>query len=528
MAVTAPRAALGPTHPLYDLWAPIWALLEDCADGTGGFLDGTYLIAHPREWLDHDKPNPTQPTKKLLERRRLARYENLANLILTLKLEGLFREPAVRRVVRPNGEAWETHPYLDWVSGDVDGDGRPLEAVLSAAYRGALTFGHMFLVLDRARDDGPTAADRAPLVLRTYRPLDAPDWLEVRGTLSAIKLVEALPRTSLDQPASEAGWRIYQITDTRTTVTTVEGEDQTVETIDHRFGVLPVVPLYAHRRSLTSVLGESALADPRLYVDLFNLTSEVRELLRKQTFSILNIPLGKGVDGGTAITVEQAQAMIGQTNGTANVLFTAEAANYISADTANVTVYQEERQQLIRTIFRLCKVPFQQDSREAETAEAQREKRKDFSTTLAGYADRLREAELALAERWYRGHFGAGWERHWAAGTPSVSYPQTFDEPAFREVLEQAEAALALPLGESKTFRVEHATKLISQFLPDASHEVLQAIRAELEAQPTPEEARTARLGELGARFRASVRDEADEETPPADDVPPSLPPDEA
>src|SRR5690606_7111733 len=155
----------------------------------------------------------------------------------------------------------------------------------------------------------------------------APDWLEVRGTPIAIKLVEALPRTSLDQPASEAGWRIYQITDTRTTVTTVEGEDQTVETIDHRFGVLPVVPLYAHRRSLTSVLGESALADPRLYVDLFNLTSEIRELLRKQTFSILNIPLGKGAEGGTAITVEQAQAMIGQTNGTANVLFTAEAAN---------------------------------------------------------------------------------------------------------------------------------------------------------------------------------------------------------
>lgn len=514
----APHAATGPTHPLYDLWAPVWALLQDCADGTGGFLDGTYIIPHPREWVDHDKDNPSIPTKKLLERRRLARYEKIANLILTLKLDGLFREPATRRVVRPNGEAWETHPYLAWTSGDVDGTGRPLDAVLSAAYRGALTFGHMFLALDRARDDGPTAADRAPLVLRTYRPLDAPDWIDVRGTLTAIKLVEALPRESLDAPANDADWRIYRISETSTTITTVTREGSTDEgAVDHGFGLVPVVPLYAHRPSLTSVLGESALSDPKLYVDLYNLTSETRELLRKQTFSLLNIPLGATNEGGPAISIQEAQALLGQTTGTANVLFSALPANYISAETANVTVYQEERAQLVRTIFRLCKVPFEQDSREAETAEAQREKRKDYSTTLAGYADRLREAELALAQRWYRGTFGTSWERQWAAGTPVVSYPQSFDEPAFSEVLAQAQAALALPLGESKTFRVEHASRLIASFLPDATDTVLQAIRQELEAQPSPAEQRAANVEALAVRFRARDDEDDDSDPPPPD-----------
>jgi hypothetical protein len=44
------------------------------------------------------------------------------------------------------------------------------------------------------------------------------------------------------------------------------------------------------------VIGQSVLNDPALYVDLYNLTSEQRELLRNQTFSILNVVLGTGPD----------------------------------------------------------------------------------------------------------------------------------------------------------------------------------------------------------------------------------------
>lgn len=519
MATTTTRAAIGPTHPLYDQWAPIWALLADCADGTGGFQDGTYLIPHPREWDDHKEAVPRVPSKKLKERRALARYERLASVILTLKLGGLFREPATRRVLRQDGSSVEEHPYLTWCQGDVDGAGHPLDAFLATTYRAALVFGWQWLLMDRTHDDaGTTAAERAPLLLRAYRPLDVPDWIDRSGALKAVKIVESVPRVSLDDAPTSDRVRIYAITDSLTRITEQDSREALgTRTIAHGFGALPIVPLYAHRPDLTAVLGQSALSDPKLYVDLYNLTSEVRELLRKQTFSLLNIPLGAAADGtGPSVSIEQAQAMIGQTTGTANVLYSALPAQYISADTSNVVVYQAERTHLIQTIFRLCAVPFDTDTREAETAEARRLKRQDYTTTLAGYADRLREAELAIAQLWYRGTYGEAWQREWDAATPTVSYPQAFDEPTFAEVLEQAQAALALPLGDSPTFRVEHSSRLVAQFLPDASNEVQAQIRAELEAQPSPAEERAARLEALADGFRRAPADDTPDG--PADD----------
>jgi hypothetical protein len=100
-------------HPLYTLFKPVWEQLAHVREGTGGFLDGTYLVAHPREWLDHSSkqtdpltgavtvttnPNPKSPSPKLKARRKLARYENVASAILESKKSVLFREQPTRRV----------------------------------------------------------------------------------------------------------------------------------------------------------------------------------------------------------------------------------------------------------------------------------------------------------------------------------------------------------------------------------------------------------------------------------------------
>ena len=39
-------------HPdVVTMWS-IWQRLGHCYEGDGGFRDGTYLVAHPREWID--------------------------------------------------------------------------------------------------------------------------------------------------------------------------------------------------------------------------------------------------------------------------------------------------------------------------------------------------------------------------------------------------------------------------------------------------------------------------------------------
>ncbi|BCS33973.1 hypothetical protein TBR22_A32020 [Luteitalea sp. TBR-22] len=486
------------THPDYSLFRTRWQQLADVADGSGGFLSGDYLIPHPREWKDHDAETPRIPTPKLLERKRLARYDFLATLIVETKLAALFRQGPVRRC------RVEGHPYLAWVR-DVTGAGQPMTEYLREAYRSALIFGHVFSVIDRAADDGPTGADRAPLRLHTFDPLSVTDWLtDETGALSGVQLEEAVPRAEFGQSAQSTLRLVTQVrpTGARRFVSGDVLEPASLVEVDHGFGALPVVPIYAHRRAGHAVIGQSALYDPMLYIDLYNLTSEVRELLRKQTFSILNVPLGTSSEGGPSTTLEQAQALLGQSAGTTSVLFSTQPAAYISADVKNVTAYMDVIAQLIRHICRLTATPYDQDSREAESAEARRLKRADFETVLGGYADELQRAELTLAQLWFRGTYGPErWQAEWDRAGLEIVWPASFEMDDFSVVLAQSQAALALPLGESRTFRREHSARLVEKLLPGLSEDQREAITAEVDAIPTAEEMRLANRQALADRL---------------------------
>lgn len=494
MSPTLPRDPAGPTHPVYTTWRPVWRLLAHVYEGSGGFLDGTALIAHPREWEDHASDTPSRPTKKLLERRALARYENVAALVVEQKLASLFRQPPTRRVKTG------THPWLDWCR-NVDGAGRSLTDWLRDQMRFAMVFGHVLCVMDRGAP-GLTAADSGTLRLRAYSPLDVPDWLQDEtGRLIAIKALEPVQRTSLAEqwlgPADAT--RVLEITATEAIRRDPQPDTRALAvsaTIAHGFGVLPVVPLYAQRRAITPLIGQSVLYDPALYVDLFNLTSEARELLRKETFSVLNVPLGTKADGGTALSLEQAQALLGSTASSGGVLFTGHPARHLSPKTANVTAYLEERRQLIRTICRLTATPFDQDSRAAESAEARLLKRDEFTAMIAKYAGELRETERHLAQLWFRGRYGARWRAEWDAAAPEISYPKTFGEPSWTDVITEMSAAELSALRESQTFRRRYAEKQLPRFLPDATPAATQTIREEL-AVPRPSQRE-----QLRERFR--------------------------
>jgi hypothetical protein len=520
-------SAIGPTHPHYAIWAPVWRKLAHVYEGDGPFLDGTAIIPHPREWEDHSipytvsaegeteatgttgqkitkyktNPNPSKPTAKLLERRKLARYENVAASIVDQKIAALFRQPPVRTVKGENAE----HPWLVWTN-DVDGNGTALTDYMRDAERVAMVLSSSILMMDRKKTpDAPrTMADVQPLYLRCYTPLDMPDWLiNEAGMLTAVKLLEAVPRTDLDAPVTTASWRARKVTAVGWALVDERQKGKTVvrDTVDegaHSFGVLPVVPLYAKRRALIPVLGQSVLHDPQLFVDHFNLISEKRELLRKQTFSILNIPLGSG---DQAMDVETAKNLIGQMVSTANVMFSGQPAGFISPSGDNVKAYHEEIAALIRTIFRLCSVPWESDSRDAESEGSMKLKREDMNQILADYASELEKTEYALAERWFRGMYGTRWEAEWKAAEPSIVYAKTFDVTPFQEMLTQAQAALALPLGQSKAFLLALCKLLLPLFLPNLPESEQAEIEKELEALPSPEEAREARLQQMAGAF---------------------------
>lgn len=465
-----------PTHPTYALWAPVWRKLVHVYNGSGGFLDGTYLVAHPREWVDYSAENPITPTKKLKARRKLARYENIGATILDQKRSALFREGVSRTVGEP--ESGTTHPLEEWWD-NVDGNGTCIDDWMAEAWTSAGLFGHVVHVMDRPQGMTPvTKADEKWPYLRLYSPLDMTDWLtDDRGRLIAVRLLEHVQRKSIeDAPiGTMLNYRERIIDETEWKIVR-NSIGEPITSGKHGFGTLPVVLHYAKRRALIPVIGQSVLNDPNLFQDVYNLTSEIRELLRLQTFGALNVPLGTGEQ---ATSIEIAKGMLSMEGGAENVYFSPLPMAFIQPDTTNVTVYQEERSHLLRTIFRLCSIPWEADSKDAESEGSLKLKREDMNQILSSYADECERTEYAIVELWFRATYGDSWQKELDTAKVVIRYPETFDVTPFAEILQQAQAALSLPMGGQ--FMAELCQRLVVKFLPDAPDTVVAAIAKEIE-----------------------------------------------
>lgn len=502
----SPSAALGVTHPLYRRWRDVWVRSLDVFEGAGGFLDPArpYLVPHPREWLDHSipvyaddgatllrydlNPSPTKPSPKLVERRTLARYENIAATLIEQLAGALFREGPTRLFARDSID--ESAPIQQFWA-DSDGQGTAWDDALAQAWKPCAAFGHLWGYVD-VREDDPRRA-----VVRWYTPIDVPDWLtDVDGNLVAVRFLEAAPRDTFDKQASVAHLdvRVREVTAEGWTLADTKGA--VLEQGEHAFGVLPVFVLFAKRRSLTPFVGRSVLGDPQLYIDLYNLISETRELLRKQTFSITNVPVGDTVGG-----VQAAQQMIGAQSGTGNLLFTPGPAQILSADAGNVQVYHEHMDRLIRLIYRISVVAWESDSRDAESADSRRIKREDLNQQLAAYADECRRVDQVVTDLVYRAAYGDAWETWRKRDGLTIAWPQKFDVTPLTDLVQQFAEAIGLELGETATQQIKK--RAARAILPDVGPEAAHQIDQEIEAMPvvTEEQRRQDQLEAMTARF---------------------------
>jgi hypothetical protein len=505
-------SVLGVAHPLYTQHRPIWQQLLDVYEGAGGFLDTKrpYLIAHSREYLDHTtveksddgsvisatpNPSPTQPSPKLLERRKLARYENYAETLIDQLAAALFREDASRTFDDQAPKPTEGKRPIELFWDDADGMGTPWAELLNQLWVPAGVFGHVVLYFEQAPDD-----ERTVPVVRAYTPLDVPDWLtDDRGRLTQIKLLEAAPRESFKQST------VTQAANTRVRVVTEVGwslQDTSGKVLDlgeHGFEQLPVIVLYAKRRAITPFIGKSPLGDPMKFIDLYNLVSEERELLRKQTFSILNVPVGE--QG----SIDREQGLIGRQSGTGNILFTTQAANYIGADGENVTVYHASIDRLIRSIFRSAMLPWDTDSKDAEAEGSRRIKREDLNQQLAKFANELQRVDNFATDLVYQAFYGPAWKQWKANDGIAISWPDEFDTTPLEELLKQFTDAVHADLGETATKELKKRAARAA--LPNLTKSKLEAIDTEIDSMEvvTEEEKRQEAIQAGMDRMTAAV-----------------------
>lgn len=470
-------------HPLYATWAPTWQVAADVYEGAGGFLDEArpYLVPHPREWLDHSRkdeqtgawspnPSPVQPSPKLLMRRKLARYENVAAIVVETVEGPLFRTPPTRQW----GTKTPDQRLLDWLA-NADGLRTSLDDVLHQAWLVAAVFGHSLVLADKAPAEPATAADAIGPTLSTYTPLDVIDWLfDGDGQLVAVKLLEGVVRESFEVSPRTTDYQVRLVDQEKWQLYDRGG--RLVDEAAHGFGRLPVVVLYGQRRPLTPLIGKSIMGDPQLYLDLYNLQSEVRELLRNQTFAILNVPIGKDR------SVDDEMQLIGRQSGTANVLFSTEPAQFISPQDSNVSAYHEHIDRLGRMIYRLAALPWEGDSKDVESGESRQLKRADLHAALNRFTTEIQRADDECVELAYRAIFGAeGWERRHEADQPSTSYSRDFEVPDLQAVVQRIKEALALDLGETASKALKK--QAVGALLPQLDSALVEQAHQEIDAQ---------------------------------------------
>jgi len=505
-------------HPLYATWSPTWRMAYDVYEGAGGFLDPDrpYLVPHPREWLDHSvtdtttggmkpNPNPTSPSPKLNMRRKLARYENVAGILVETVEGPLFRTPPTRSFASETPDA-----RLDAWLANVDGLGSSLDLFLHDSWNVAAAFGHAIMLADKSKVEPGTAADTQGPMLSRYTPLDMIDWLEDdKGQLIAVKLIEGVTRTGFDVSAKVTDHQVRVVDEEKWTLYDKGGKQ--IDQAAHGFGRLPIVILYGRRRKLIPLLGKPIMGDPMLYIDLYNLQSEVRELLRNQTFAILNVPTGKDS------TVEQETAKLGRQSGTSNVMFSTEPASFIAPPETNVAAYHEHIDRLGRMIYRLVAVPWESDSRDSESADSRKLKRADLHSALVSYTGEIQRADDTLLELAYRALFGEdGWEKARDKDEPSTSYSQDFELPDLDAVVERCSKAITLDLGETATKELKKQT--VAQLLPQVNEDTKTQIHDEIDAMKvlTADEKRAEMLEASAARMGARPPMKPGEPKPPA------------
>lgn len=470
-------------HPVYRERAGQWQILLDALDGAGGFVTGDYLWKFPSEIPDD-----------YTERRGQARYHNFVGALVDLYVRYLFAEGVNRETANPELEAW-------WQ--DVDGAGTTLESFMRRAVSMALASSHSGILVDRTPDapSGPSRAEERAVVYATlYPPTAILDWRVRRGILTGVKLKEAVTTEDITEQPEGEPWR-YLLWDREAWIRfDAEGALIPEDTPIHNLGLVPFVTLVPEPSALDPFVGRSIVGNANIVKALFNRSSEEDHVLRNQAFSLLWATMPAEA---TAEDIQTAQATIAANFGVKRVVVAKGDGKYVSPDMSAPAQVAANIQFLIRELFRAAHVPYAQDSREAESAEAIALKHRELNQMLQGTAAACVAAERAMSRFWF------AWTRATAeqaeadfeAAEVSITYPrQFFTESLLDDLAAWARAVTAV---HSDTFRKRIEKRIVQRVDPDLVQDdvVLTKVHQEIDASQPSMSAEAA-----GLRQRAEAR----------------------
>lgn len=339
-------------------------VIADALNSSGGFSDGSYLVQYPRESDD-----------KFERRQAIAWYANALRPACQRFVGYLTKRPPFRDVTQPALTA-----LLDACNWQNDS----LDVFWSQFMVDAKARGAMLLLVDMPPDGLET--DRTWPILSPIAPeLMTAYAVNAQGALASVTFSDTLRFGDEDKAVSrvydETGWRV------------LEG-DEVLAQGTHDLGVCPVLA-FAESGAFPSRGEFATIAD--LSKRLYNLRSELDEILRAQTFSLLTykVPADRyPLDLGA----------VAQTIGTHNLLQTfPEGAEFIAPPEGPARVYLDviaQVEALIRQAALMVDIP---NSNSQESGVALQLRFQALNSSLVSFARRMEDFERRmwdLAGRW--------------------------------------------------------------------------------------------------------------------------------
>ncbi len=341
-----------------------WAFANEAYNGSGGFDDKSYIDKHTRESDD-----------KYSERKKIAYYSN----------------KFVQKVSRYNGYLFKNNPIrssgnkmVEAVFADCDNTGNSMDIFMSSFAKGAKVRGTGIVLIDMPSDMPDNAQsqieERALPYFVNIKPEDITSYkLDKFGNFVWVAYSDTLDNSTFEEEDIVNITRYYDAQEWRI----LDEDDSVLESGSHSLGICPVI--FFGENGVFPDIGEFTQV-AKIAKDHFNESSEMRDIMRSQTFSILTLQADNPSDVTLTLSTDNAIKYGSGMN----------APAFISPDPAPVDAYKEKLVALDNDMNEICyDIP---TGLSAESGIALSVKFQALNGSLANFAQRLQAFESSLFE----------------------------------------------------------------------------------------------------------------------------------
>lgn len=425
--------------------------------------------------------HPKERVQDYNERLRMSYYYNFCSPIIDIYTDHLHKQPIAEDFGDIESDVFERRENIDNKGGSI-GEFRKEVADLAQVY------GHIFVITDSPMFDGivRTKADILNNKLLPYFTIHHPQnivnwaldefgnpyWVVVRECTDA----NIDPFNFDKEKLSSVNYRLW----TKTEWILYSDDFKEIGRGVHNLGKVPITCIFDKQsKKVRNFLGISSIADIAFISrDVYNSCSELKQILRDQTFAFL------ALQGNSS---EYDELSVGTSKG---LLYPRDTnkPEYVSPPASNADVYFKHIDRQVSKMFQLAKLEGGSVQAPAQSAVQQSgvSKAWDFNQTnsaLSKKASNLEDGETKLWQNF------ASWQGKKFNG--SVVYPNEFSIKSLNDDIDEAEKAMKLQLGAE--FNKEVKKAIIKKKFPRMDDTALQVMVDEMEKQET-----SGSLGESG------------------------------